>query len=278
MSSIVVKSRSKSLKSDSYDSISSIDQLLKQISKNNNRINPNRIRITNEFNNLIKTDKELIESKEINVKDLGPQIGWRTVYIIEYLGPIIIHYLAYNYLFDQPIKTKLIYQLNLIHYFKREIENIFVHKFSNSTMPLFNLFKNSGHYWALGGSLIAIYGDILNIDIPNYDPTKYTEILTYIWVISEFFNAITHIQLRLLGDKSIRKGLPKQAPKGGFFEIFTAPNYTFEIYGWITIFLLRPNITTLIFLIVGATQMFFWVQKKNKIYGQKKSFLIPFIF
>ena len=34
---------------------------------------------------------ELKEGDSIVVKDLGPQISWRTVFCIEYLGPLIIH-------------------------------------------------------------------------------------------------------------------------------------------------------------------------------------------
>ncbi|KAH3687664.1 hypothetical protein WICPIJ_001349, partial [Wickerhamomyces pijperi] len=252
MVSIKVNSRSKSLKSDTYDSITTVAFLLKEISSKN-KINANRIRITDENKKVIKSDEDLLAAKELTVKDLGPQIGWRTVYLIEYLGPLILHYVAYNYIFNQPKQYELIYQLNIIHYLKREVENVFVHRFSNSTMPLFNLFKNCFHYWVLGGSLIAIYGGFLNIDIPNYDPAEYSDYFLYFWVFSEFFNAVTHVQLRLLGDKSIRKGLAKQAPFGGFFEIFVAPNYTFEIYGWIAMFFLRPNWTTLFFVAVGAT-------------------------
>lgn len=34
-----------------------------------------------------------------------------------------------------------------IHYAKRLYETVFVHRFSHSTMPIMNLFKNCGYYW-----------------------------------------------------------------------------------------------------------------------------------
>jgi hypothetical protein len=37
----------------------------------------------------IKNDSVVI------LKDLGPQIGWKTVFLIEYFGPILIHYLFF---------------------------------------------------------------------------------------------------------------------------------------------------------------------------------------
>lgn len=37
----------------------------------------------------------LKEGDAIVVKDLGPQISWRTVFCIEYLGPLVIHQLFF---------------------------------------------------------------------------------------------------------------------------------------------------------------------------------------
>ena len=272
MTSIKVNSRSKNIKSGEF-STSSYKDFVSQLSKHS-RLNSNRLRITNLDKKPINDDSILNES-EVYVKDLGPQIGWRTVYLIEYLGPILIHFLVYQ-LASKPKDYELIYYMNLIHYGKREVENVFVHRFSNSTMPLFNLFKNSGHYWVLGGSLSLMYlGGFGNLPISLNLNKDY---LFYIWCGCEFFNAISHIQLRLLGDKTVRKGKAREVPSGGLFELFISPNYTMEIYGWIVVFLLNPNVFTLVFLLVGATQMYFWSIKKQEKYGTKRAFLVPFVF
>ena len=117
------------------------------------------IRLDDDSKSLVD-DYNLGKGGEITFKDLGPQIGYRTVFLIEYFGPMLFVALY-------ALRPALIYGANasstpynrvagvgivcwIIHFLKRELETLFVHKFSRPTMPLNNLFKNCAYYWIFG--------------------------------------------------------------------------------------------------------------------------------
>jgi very-long-chain enoyl-CoA reductase len=83
----------------------------------------------------------------------GPQVSWRNVYIIEYLGPLLLHPIIYilRLTHPTPIQTLLL-TLILLHFTKREVETLYIHRFSNATMPLRNIFKKQfsllGSFWS----------------------------------------------------------------------------------------------------------------------------------
>src|SRR3989338_2952087 len=103
------------------------------------------------------SDFGLKDGSVLTFKDLGPQISWRTVFLVEYAGPIFI----YMFFFLRPwfvygsaasatphtFTSNLAMALWVFHYVKREFETVFVHRFGNDTMPILNIFKNSGYYW-----------------------------------------------------------------------------------------------------------------------------------
>ena len=100
----------------------------------------------------------LLISGEVALKDLGPQIGYATVYVAEYLGPMLIYPLfclpslqPYLYGTPSPFSLGLAQKLALVywtlHYAKRIAETLLVHRFSKPTMPLFNLFRNCTYYF-----------------------------------------------------------------------------------------------------------------------------------
>lgn len=306
-----VKSRSKSLKDTKIADGKGVtlQSLLGEISRQNRSINKNRLRLT-----YLKEEKQVPVSEtffeeqanlndvEFFVKDLGPQVSWRLVFVVEYLGPILFHSLFY-YLSKcptlvrkyhsksveyNPFMNKLAYTLIMGHYLKREFETLFVHQFSQSTMPLFNIFKNSFHYWVLNGAIAFGYfgyGFIFSNAklFEAYSTLKLNNLgaLVALFTLAECWVAYIHIKLRLWGEAQAKQGnTKKRVPiNDGIFALLVAPNYAFESWAWIIFSLIfKLNLFALIFTAVSVAQMYLWAQKKNKRYGTKRAFLIPYIF
>ena len=91
-------------------------------------------------------------------KDRGLQIGWTTVFLSEYAGPLLVYlwistrpWLFYGDIPASAATVKPVVNIAAgcwaFHYIKRLLETIFVHRFSNATMPIMNLFKNCTYYW-----------------------------------------------------------------------------------------------------------------------------------
>ncbi|KAF2768155.1 hypothetical protein EJ03DRAFT_133714 [Teratosphaeria nubilosa] len=211
----------------------------------------------------------------IQVKDLGPQIAWRTVFVIEYLGPLLIHPLFYYlrpYIYGpaakaSPSTLQTLSCLTItLHFLKRECETLFVHRFSNATMPVRNIFKNSAHYWLLSGLLIAYF---------TYSPTSITAgaakpLLTYtglaLFTVGELANLNTHIVLRGLRSPG---GTERGVPKGVGFNWVTCPNYLFETMAWVGILLINLSWTTAVFAVIAVGQMALWAKKKENRYRKE---------
>ncbi|KAK1058387.1 Very-long-chain enoyl-CoA reductase [Friedmanniomyces endolithicus] len=211
---------------------------------------------------------------KIQVKDLGPQIAWRTVFVIEYLGPLLIHPIFYflrPYIYSgatsPPSTLQTLSCITItLHFVKRELETLFVHRFSNATMPARNIFKNSAHYWLLSGLLIAYF---------TYSPTSITAgegspLLTYaglaLYAIGELANLNTHLVLRNLRSPG---GTERGVPRGLGFDWVTCPNYLFETMAWVGILMINRSWSTAVFLVVAGVQMAAWAKKKEARYRKE---------
>lgn len=117
------------------------------------------------------------------------------------------------------------------HFLKRELETLFVHRFSNDTMPFFNLFKNCFHYWLIFGFFNGYF-----FFHPRYTPPAWASDTTFIllaclFAFFEFMNLMTHITLKnLRRPGSTERGIPK----GWGFGLVSCANYFWEIMCWLT--------------------------------------------
>ncbi|KAH7911367.1 3-oxo-5-alpha-steroid 4-dehydrogenase-domain-containing protein [Hygrophoropsis aurantiaca] len=217
----------------------------------------------------------------LSVKDLGPQVSWRTVFLVEYGGPLIIHPLMYYFpkvVYGGPVQHSLlqryIYAFVMIHFAKRELETLFVHRFSHGTMPLKNIFKNSAHYHLLSGVALAfaIYSPTYAATSPYIRGTVRNDPL-FIWagaalfLFAEVSNLITHITLRNLRPAGTKK---RAIPHGYGFSLVSCPNYFFEFLAWLSVAGLTGSYVAWIFLGVSTYQMYVWAVKKHR--GYKKEF------
>ncbi|THG99886.1 hypothetical protein EW145_g7175 [Phellinidium pouzarii] len=183
---------------------------------------------------------------ELTVKDLGRQISWRTVFIVEYAGPLVIHPLFYylpKLIYGDDVQHSLMqkyaFALIMLHFLKREYETLFVHRFSKATMPFFNLFKNSGHYHILSGFLLAF--SLYRPKYASFSPVirdSKRDQLSFLWfwtgvfISAELSNLKTHLTLRNLRPEGSRK---RAIPFGYGFDLVSCPNYLFESIAWFAI-------------------------------------------
>jgi len=229
---------------------------------------------------------------EIQFKDLGAQIGYRTVFLLEYFGPMVfvaLYYLRPAFVFGAGANTKPFNHVAnlgvlcwIIHFMKREFETIFIHKFSRPTMPLSNLFKNCIYYWSFG----AVIG--YPLCSPGFVPPSELQVHIGlgIFALSELGNLICHIMLSNLRPKG-EGSQDRTIPTGFLFNYVACPNYTFEVFSWVGFSIMTQLPFAYLFTLVGFLQMADWAQKKHK--GYKKTYdkeytklrrkaIIPFLY
>ena len=217
----------------------------------------------------------LRDQSTIYVKDLGPQISWRTVFIVEYLGPLLIHPLVYAtrpYIYPSaPKQASQLQMLSCIliclHFLKRELETMFVHRFSAATMPARNIFKNSAHYWILSGLNIA--GWIYAPHSPTAKPANQIILTTglMLYTIGELWNGYAHLVLSSLRSSG---GTERGIPSGFGFGLVTCPNYLAESIAWIGVYLVSGfSYSVLLFIVFSVGQMMTWAKKKESRYRKE---------
>ncbi|RKP06463.1 3-oxo-5-alpha-steroid 4-dehydrogenase-domain-containing protein [Thamnocephalis sphaerospora] len=272
-----------------------VDDVQQAIHKHVPKYYPDRQRLTVEKTALqqgnLLSKYDLKDGDTITFKDLGPQVGWRTVFIIEYMGPLIVHPLIFHMsslFYGRAVEHSDIqiaaYYMVLGHYLKREFESMFVHRFSHGTMPIRNIFKNSFHYHVLGGLQLAYWvyapGLAAGTERSVVSPTWYWSCIA-VFVFAELSNLSTHYTLRNLRPPGTRI---RRIPYGYGFSLVSCPNYTFELVAWAAFSLLTGSWAAWFFFVVSFGQIYQWAVKKHKAYKREfpdyprnRTALIPFL-
>jgi very-long-chain enoyl-CoA reductase len=228
---------------------------------------------------------------KLYVKDLGPQIGWKTVFLAEYAGPLFTYLLFYQrpWIFYgdalEPISetAHIAAACWTLHYAKRLLETVFVHRFSHSTMPVRNLFKNCAYYWLFAGYVAY------HVNHPKFTSPCMCQVYIGLaaFLLFELGNFAIHLNLRNLrppGTKVRKIPQPDWNPLTQLYNFVSCPNYTYEFSAWFAFSAMTQCIPAFLFAIAGMYQMTVWAigkhknyKKEFKDYPKQRKAVIPFI-
>jgi very-long-chain enoyl-CoA reductase len=201
----------------------------------------------------------------LTFKDLGPQIGYSTVFFLEYFGPMVIYPLFYfgtPLIYGAPhapvLAQRLACAYHTFHYAKRIAETFLVHEFSHGTMPIANLFRNCGYYW----SFAAAISYFVNHPAYTSPPEARVKAAFGAAMVCQLLNAYAHIVLsRLRADGSKGYKIPYSLLAG--FNFVTSANYMWEILGWACFNVATQSVMGVVFNVCGAGQMALWAIAKH---------------
>ena len=141
------------------------------------------------------------------------------------------------------------------HYLKRELETLFVHKFSHGTMPIFNIFKNSAHYWILCGFCNMYFFLHPLYTSPAWIDDSLINIFALIFTVFEFLNLMCHITLANLRPPGSKE---RFIPRGWGFGLVACANYFYESMAWLTFAIFSQVAGAYLFWLVSTLQMLAW--------------------
>jgi len=276
----------------------SVKDLKVQIQSANKKWSIHRQALRLEVRGKMLKDSDTIESlnlrsgSKLYVKDLGPQISWTTVFLAEYAGPLLVYLWIYQrpwIFYGDASKAAISTTAHIaagcytVHYVKRLLETIFVHRFSHATMPLSNLFKNCSYYWGFTGYVAY------HVNHPLFTSPSTVQVYGALaaFMFCELGNFAIHINLRNLRPPgtSVRKiPVPDSNPFTVLFNYVSCPNYFYEFGAWFWFSVMTQCLPAFLFAGAGMFQMTLWAlakhrnyKKEFKDYPKQRKAIIPFI-
>ena len=196
------------------------------------------------------------------------------MFILYFFPVIVVLLAALPYLSTATAVQWIVFGVLILHFCKRTLEVLFVHKYSGSMEP--RTFVVIVVAYALMGGLISWL---------NVEPLTKMDVLFYVGIVCVLVGEVGNFyHHRLLADlRKERQGY--SIPKGGWFEYATCPHYFFELLAWVGIFLLSRHlyaflvfIAMLGYLTARSVKTRQWYRERFPDYPAARKYMIPFVF
>ncbi|KAB2627251.1 very-long-chain enoyl-CoA reductase-like [Pyrus ussuriensis x Pyrus communis] len=215
-------------------------------------------------------------SKTFAVKEI--KLSSRTGMLIAYTPAFLAAVASFVIYPQEDIRMLLLSSALTIHFLKRILEVLFVHKYSGG-MILDSAVIISLSYGVCTASVTYAQSLTKGLPEPSID-LKYLGCLLFILGISGNFyhHCLLSRMRRLKGDKEYK------IPKGGLFGIIICPHYLFEIIGFVGVALISQTlygfsftIGSALYLIARSYMTRRWYVSKFEDFPKNVKALIPYV-
>ncbi|KAM3282677.1 very-long-chain enoyl-CoA reductase isoform X1 [Capsicum chacoense] len=165
-----------------------------------------------------------------------------------------------------------------IHFFKRVLEVLFVHKYSGSMDIEATIVISSSYFLS---TVIMIYCQHLTQGLPEPSiDLRYSGFIIFlVGIIGNFYHHILLSNLRTKGEKEYK------IPQGGLFDFAICPHYLFEILIFVgisctsqTLYAISFTLGTALYLMGRSIATRRWYKSKFDDFPKAIKALIPYIF
>lgn len=185
-------------------------------------------------------------------------------------------------------RTSLSAALMVLHFLKRTLECLFLHKYSGS-MPIASS-AFIGSFYCIAAATVSHYASVapplasaadLGAPIGKGAPTAASVglALAYVGLAGNLYHHWLLARLRAPGAKRYK------VPTGGLFEYVAAPHYLCELLGWAGVALVARHalvagtfVAMSVYLADRAVAQTEWNRKKLDNYPRARGHLVPFLF
>ncbi|KAK9059842.1 hypothetical protein SSX86_020546 [Deinandra increscens subsp. villosa] len=180
---------------------------------------------------------------------------------------------------DRDLRFVLLASALTIHFLKRVLEVLFLHKYSGSMALESTLIITSSYTFS---TATMIYAQYLSRDFPTPSiDLQYVGVgLFVIGIIGNFYHHRILASLRKEGGKEYK------IPQGGLFDLVICPHYLFEIFGYIgmscisqTLYAFAFTVGTLFYLMGRSYATREWyISKFGDKFPKDVKVLVPYVF
>lgn len=215
------------------------------------------------------------QPKSISDLKVSSRIGMLIFYTPALLAAVI----ALGLFSDETNLRFLLVAISLaIHFLKRDLEVLFIHKFSGNAALDHSIVISTSYVLITAGTIYAQYLS-RGLPEPSVDLKYVGVVVFFIGIGGNFYHHYLLSDLRKEGEKQYK------IPRGGLFSLVICPHYLFELLGFLGISLISQTIYAFFFTIgtagylVGrsyATRK--WYLSKFEDFPKDVKALIPYVY